>query len=101
MILNRLTSLGDEGRVFGGDGKDYANTQRDVVQQWTPLNNAELIGLSGSGRKTAKNVYGRKRVVTQTYSQEPDEWAIEGTSWHWLPVTPDTGYGFNDDDEEQ
>ncbi|SFT53452.1 type VI secretion system tip protein VgrG [Pseudomonas marincola] len=101
MILNRLTSLGDEGRVFGGDGKDYANTQRDVVQQWTPLNNAELIGLSGSGRKTAKNVYGRKRVITQTYSQGPDEWAIEGTSWHWLPVTSDTDYGFNDDDEEQ
>jgi hypothetical protein len=37
MAINRLTSMGDEGRVFGSDGKDYMNTSRDKIQRWTAL----------------------------------------------------------------
>jgi type VI secretion system secreted protein VgrG len=32
MVLNRLTSMGEEGRVFGSEGKDYENTKRDKIQ---------------------------------------------------------------------
>ncbi|WP_447298493.1 hypothetical protein [Enterobacter cloacae] len=29
MSVNRLTSMSDEGRVFGSDGEDYMHTKRD------------------------------------------------------------------------
>jgi type VI secretion system secreted protein VgrG len=29
--------MGDEGRVFGSEGKDYMNTKRDKIQEWQPL----------------------------------------------------------------
>ena len=93
LAINRLTSMGDEGRVFGSDGKDYQNTKRDKIQQWKPLK-------EGAGdemrQRSAIHRYGDKRIITQTYLEGEDSWAVGGKSWHWQPVTADEVYAKKD-----
>jgi len=89
MAINRLTSMGDEGRIFGSEGKDYMNTKRDKIQEWQSLpseTTEEVI------KKSAEYHYGKKRKVTQTFQQGNDEWAVSGKSWHWQPTTADDIY---------
>lgn len=84
MMQNRLGSLGDEGRIFGSEGKDYDNTSRVVTQQWVPLDSHEdhLVSRSVIHR------YGELRAITQRYLEGEDKWQISGKSWHWQPVLP-------------
>jgi len=87
--INRLTSMGDEGRLFGSDGKDYMNTKKDKIQEWSPLPSdatEEVIN------KSAIHRYGEKRKITQTFLEGDDVWAVGGKSWHWQPVTADDVY---------
>ncbi len=86
MLLNRATSMGDEGRVFGSDGKDYMNTSRDKIQLWTPL----PADLASDTREFLYNRsvirrYGEKRTIYQKYLEGDDAWAVSGKSWHWIP----------------
>ncbi|MCI0913045.1 hypothetical protein [Pseudomonas putida] len=84
MLQNRLGSLGDEGRLFGSEGKDYDNTTRVVTPQWVPLdgNDDHLASRSVIRR------YGELRAITQRYSEGDDKWQVSGKSWHWQPVLP-------------
>lgn len=87
--INRLTSMGDEGRLFGSNGKDYMNTKKDKIQEWSPLPSdatEEVIN------KSAIHRYGEKRKITQTFLEGDDVWAVGGKSWHWQPVTADDVY---------
>lgn len=89
LALNRLTSMGDEGRLLGSSGKDYQNTKRDKVQQWQPLpEDAEEHLVAES----AVHKYGATRRIPQTYLEGNDAWAVSGNSWHWQPVTADVVY---------
>lgn len=90
MILNRLTSMGDEGRVFGSDGKDYQHTKRTMIQTWQPLGEEEQhLAASSVVRR-----YGEERRIEQTYLEGPDAWHVSGKSWHWQPVTANTEYEY-------
>lgn len=95
MVINRLTSMGDEGRVFGSDGKDYMNTSRDKIQQWTPLP-AELDSTSRAlfSEQSVIRRYGEKRSIYQKYQEGDDAWAIGGKSWHWIPGVREEDYEF-------
>jgi len=86
MAINRLTSMGDEGRVFGSDGKDFMNTKRDKIQEWQPLSSDVSDEI---GQQSAVHRYGEKRKVTQTFLEGDDAWNVAGRSWHWQPVTAD------------
>ncbi|EHD1638553.1 type VI secretion system tip protein VgrG [Salmonella enterica] len=86
MVLNRLTSMGDEGRVFGSDGKDYMNTTRDKIQQWKPLLEDADPWLK---ENSAVHVYGETRKIKQRYLEGDDGWAIGGRSWYWQPTIAD------------
>ncbi len=88
MLMNRLGSLGDEGRVFGSDGKDYQNTTRNVIQVWQALDENEQHLAEGS----ATHDYGKQRTITQHFLEGTDNWHISGKSWHWQPVTANTVY---------
>ncbi|MDV5354222.1 hypothetical protein HF650_22875 [Kosakonia sp. SMBL-WEM22] len=95
MLLNRATSMGDEGRVFGSDGKDYMNTSRDKIQLWTPL----PADLASDTREFIYNRsvirrYGEKRTIYQKYLEGDDAWAVSGKSWHWIPGVRDEDYEF-------
>ncbi|MBS0866815.1 hypothetical protein JK156_02215 [Enterobacter ludwigii] len=95
MAINRLTSMGDEGRVFGSDGKDYMNTSRDKIQQWTAL----PATLDGESRAfiSAKSVirrYGEERSIYQKYQESDDAWAVSGKSWQWIPGVREEDYEF-------
>ncbi|HFP9407100.1 TPA: type VI secretion system Vgr family protein [Raoultella planticola] len=89
MAINRLTSMGDEGRVFGSEGKDYMNTKRDKIQEWQPL---PSDAADETDQKSAVHRYGEQRKVTQTFLEGDDAWAITGQSWHWQPTTADDVY---------
>ena len=89
MAINRLTSMGDEGRVFGSEGKDYMNTKRDKIQEWQPL---PSDATDETGQKSAVHRYGEQRKVTQTFLEGDDAWAITGQSWHWQPTIADDVY---------
>ncbi|WP_241199766.1 type VI secretion system Vgr family protein [Erwinia billingiae] len=89
MAINRLTSMGDEGRVFGSEGKDYINTKRDKIQEWQPL---PSDAADETDQKSAVHRYGEQRKVTQTFLEGDDAWAITGQSWHWQPTTADDVY---------
>ncbi|MDA8505163.1 type VI secretion system tip protein VgrG [Citrobacter sp. Awk 2] len=89
MAINRLTSMGDEGRVFGSEGKDYMNTKRDKIQEWQPL---PSDAADEKCQKSAVHRYGEQRKVTQTFLEGDDAWAITGQSWHWQPTTADDVY---------
>lgn len=92
MAINRLTSMGDEGRIWGSEGKDYMNTKRDKVQEWQPLPSDASEGVI---KKSAVYRYGEQRKVTQTPLGGDDEWAVTGQSWHWQPTTADDVYEGN------
>ena len=89
MAINRLTSMGDEGRIFGSEGKDYMHTKRDKIQEWQhlPSNATEEMN-----QKSAVHRYGEKRQITQTFLEGNDDWAITGQSWHWQPIATDDIY---------
>lgn len=89
MVLNRLTSMGDEGRLFGSEGKDYLNTKRDKVQEWKPLPDDvdENIKAQSAIRK-----YGEDRRIPQTYLEGDDAWASGGRSTYWQPGVADDVY---------
>ena len=90
MFLNRLFSLGDEGRLFGSEGKDYENTQRTLIQEWVPLS-AEEEHLRA---RSVVRRYGEVRRIEQTFLEGLDSWQVSGKSWHWQPVTANTVYEF-------
>mgnify|MGYP006964177379 CR=1 FL=1 len=73
MAINRLTSMGDEGRVFGSDGKDYMNTSRDKIQRWTALP-GDLDGESRVfiSKKSVIRRYGEQRSIYQKYLESDD-----------------------------
>ena len=86
MAINRLTSMGDEGRIFGSEGKDFMNTKRDKIQEWHPLPSdvTELVM-----NNSAIHRYGERRKITQTFLEGDDNWATGGKSWHWQPIIAD------------
>ncbi|WP_231564363.1 hypothetical protein [Enterobacter sp. Bisph1] len=93
MLLNRANSLGEEGRAFGSDPKDYINTTREKVQLWTPLPES----LTADARETlcSRSVirrYGEKRTVLQKYLAGEDTQAQAGKSWQWIPGARDEDY---------
>ena len=89
MAINRLTSLGDEGRLVGSEGKDYMNTKRDKIQEWTPLGDDVEQYLK---TQSVHRAYGERRQTTQTFLEGDDSWAVGGSSWHWQPVITDKVY---------
>lgn len=88
IAANRLGSMGDQGRVFGSDGKDLANTTRTLIQQWVPLNDFEEHRIADSAIRR----YGELRHTPQRFLEGEDKWQVGGKSWHWQPVTPDEAY---------
>ena len=92
MAINRLTSMGDEGRVFGSEGKDYMNTKRDKIQEWQPLPSDISDNIE---HQSVVHRYGEQRKVTQTFLEGDDAWAVTGQSWHWQPVIADDVYEEN------
>jgi hypothetical protein len=86
--LNWLSARGDEGRLFLSDGKDYANTFREVIQEWQPL----MDGQGHVREKSISHYYGELRRIRQQYVEADDHWPISGSSWHWRPVTADSVY---------
>ncbi|TCT88555.1 type VI secretion system secreted protein VgrG [Gibbsiella quercinecans] len=92
MAINRLTSMGDEGRVFGSEGKDYMNTKRDKIQEWQPLPSDAAEEIE---QQSAIYRYGEQRKVTQTFLEGDDAWVVTGQSWHWQPTTADDVYEGN------
>ena len=94
IAINRLTSLGDEGRLFGSEGKDYMNTKRDKIQEWRPLGDDVEEHIK---TQSANRTYGEKRQITQTFLEGDDSWAAGGSSWHWQPVLADKIYEKKDE----
>lgn len=88
MFTNRLGSLGDEGRVFGSERKDYQHTTRRMIQEWMPLDESEQHLAVNS----AINIYGQRREIAQRYLEGDDNWQLSGRSLHWQPVTASTVY---------
>ncbi|WP_248806281.1 type VI secretion system Vgr family protein [Pseudomonas sp. MWU13-2100] len=82
-LLNRVTSMGDQGRVFGSDGRDLKNTMRDVIQEWQPLPEDAPLSLL---QTSMTHTYGETRRIRQQYLEGDDQWAISGSSWYWKPV---------------
>lgn len=82
-VLNRVTSMGDQGRVFGSDGRDLKNTMRDVIQEWQPLPEDAPLSLL---QTSMTHTYGETRRIRQQYLEGNDQWAVGGSSWHWKPV---------------
>lgn len=93
MSINRLTSMGDTGRAFFTEGKDFMHTKRDKIQEWNPLP-------SDTDENTINNSevhrYGEQRRITQTFLEGDDAWQVSGTSWHWMPVVADELYETRD-----
>lgn len=89
MSINRLTSMGDSGRAFFSEGKDFMHTKRDKIQEWRPLpSDADENTINNS----AIHLYGEQRRITQTFLEGEDAWQVSGTSWHWMPVVADEIY---------
>jgi type VI secretion system secreted protein VgrG len=93
MSINRLTSMGDSGRAFFTEGKDFMHTKRDKIQEWNPLpSDADENTINNS----AVHRYGEQRRITQTFLEGDDAWQVSGTSWHWMPVVADELYETKD-----
>lgn len=89
MSINRLTSMGDSGRAFFSEGKDFMHTKRDKIQEWRPLpSDADENTINNS----AIHLYGEQRRITQTFLEGEDAWQVSGTSWRWMPVVADEIY---------
>lgn len=89
MSINRLTSMGDSGRAFFSEGKDFMHTKRDKIQEWRPLpSDADENTINNS----AIHLYGEQRRITQTFLEGEDAWLVSGTSWQWMPVVADEIY---------
>ncbi|KAA8998068.1 hypothetical protein FJU30_16750 [Affinibrenneria salicis] len=93
MLINRLTSMGDEGRVFGSEGKDYQHTARDKIQVWQPLPPGTRDDIR---RRSVIRRYGQERIIQQRYLEGDDPWQSGGKSWHWQPVQADDEYEFQE-----
>lgn len=95
MAVNRATSMGDEGRMFMSDGKDFMHTTRDKIQKWSPLTteideqNKLIIHMRSVIRR-----YGETRQIHQRYLESDDAWTQSGTSWQWIPGVSDEDYEF-------
>ncbi|WP_231889187.1 DUF2345 domain-containing protein, partial [Mangrovibacter phragmitis] len=93
MSINRLTSMGDSGRAFFSEGKDFMHTKRDKIQEWSPLpSDADENTINNS----AVHRYGEQRRITQTFLEGDDAWQVSGTSWRWMPVVADELYETRD-----
>lgn len=87
---NRITSLGDEGRMWLSEGKDYANTTRVVTQRWVPLDEHDkYVALRSVSRR-----YEESRQISQIYVEADDNWQVSGKSWHWVPVLANEVYEY-------
>ena len=86
MAINRITSMGNEGRLFGSEGKDFMHTKRDKIQEWRsfPAGADEHVI-----NDSAIHRYGDQRRITQTFLEGDDAWTVSGASWHWMPVVAD------------
>ncbi|MGD8177462.1 hypothetical protein, partial [Marinimicrobium sp. ARAG 43.8] len=96
IIAIRLRTLGEEGRLWGSDGKDFEGTVQDVTQTWTSLSTAETQGLQENGLISVEREYGEKRVIRQMYLEGGDDWKTNGKSWYWQPVVPNTVFEFKE-----
>lgn len=92
ILANRLGSWGEEGRLFGSDGKDFENTTRVMTQQWVRLERSEEHLAS----RSAEYRYGDLRYIKQRFQEGEDNWKVSGKSWHWQPVTADITYEYKD-----
>ncbi|AKA22526.1 hypothetical protein PCL1606_10710 [Pseudomonas chlororaphis] len=90
IFANRLTSFGEEGRMFLGEGKDFMNTSRTLIQEWVPLAEDECLLSSQS----SVHRYGELRHIKQRFIEGTDHWPVSGSSWHWQPVTADVVYEY-------
>ncbi|WP_072094036.1 hypothetical protein [Trabulsiella odontotermitis] len=95
MAINRATSMGDEGRLFMSEGKDFANTLRSQIQVWSPFpqhltdDNMKIV----SERSVIRR-YGDERSTMQRYLESDDAWTVSGSSWQWIPGVKDEDYEF-------
>ena len=85
-MYKRTETIGDEGHLWGSDGKDFEGTMQDVTQTWTALTTSETQALSEQGLVSVTKTYGDTRIITQTYLGGPDAWNLNGKSWYWQPV---------------
>jgi RHS repeat-associated protein len=87
IFVNRLKSLGDEGRVFGSDGKDLENTVRHVTQTWTAVTTDQSNNMKANGFISVRRRYGETRVIRQTYNKGKSNWhAVRSGSYFWQPI---------------
>ncbi|AJJ64850.1 hypothetical protein [Yersinia aldovae] len=91
MALNRLFSVGEEGRFFGSDGKDLMHTVQDKIQEWRPIPTGTAYSIAS---RSVIRKYGEIRKIKQNYLEGDDNWQVEGKSWHWQPVQMDDEYEF-------
>ncbi|MFC4241414.1 DUF2345 domain-containing protein, partial [Marinobacter oulmenensis] len=96
MLVKRTETIGDEGRLWGSDGKDFEGTVQDVTQTWTALSASETRALTEQGLVSVTHTYGDTRVITQTYLEGPDDWHRSGKSWHWQPAVRREEFEFVD-----
>lgn len=92
LAANRLTSMGDEGRIFLSDGKDLANTTRVMTQRWVRLDSRD----DQLTHQSVERRYGELRQIKQRYLEGDDSWQEGGKSWHWQPVISDVAYEYKD-----
>ena len=90
LVANRLTSMGDEGRVVGSEGKDLANTTRVITLKWVRLDSRD----DQITHESVERRYGELRPIKQRYLEGDDNWQVGGKSWHWPPVTADVLYEY-------
>ncbi|SFP35782.1 hypothetical protein SAMN03159489_00947 [Pseudomonas sp. NFPP07] len=90
VFANRLTSFGEEGRMFLGEGKDFMNTSRTLIQEWVPLTEEERH----FSHQSSVHRYGELRHISQRFIEGADSWPVSGSAWHWQPVTADVVYEY-------
>ncbi len=92
VLINRLKTLGDEGRMFGSKPADFENTTREITQEWQALTSDEVNNMNESNFVSAERTYGETKVIKQTYHKGKDDWHIKGKSYHWQPTVGDHVY---------
>jgi len=86
IIAKRTETMGDEGRVWGSDGKDFEGTVQDVTQEWQALSTSEVENLRANGFISVDRTFGETRVIKQIFLEGPDPWQQSGKSWYWQPT---------------